>query len=914
MADIRPPGFRGRVRERDVLDRLLETARTGRSGVLVIRGEAGVGKTALLRYGARQAAGFRVIEIAGVEAEMELAFAGLHQLCAQFLPQLDSLPAPQRDALRIAFGLASGPAPDRFLVSLATLGLLSEVAAERPLLCLVDDAHWLDAASAQTLGFVARRLEADSVALLFVIRDPNTRQSLANLPELPLGGLDDRDARALLASVIPGRIDERVRDRIIAETRGNPLALLELSRRADSGSLAGGFALPDAGSVAAQIEDGYRRRIALLPEPTQRLMLVGAADPVGDAALVWRAAESLDIAREAAWPAQAGRLLEIEARVRFYHPLVRSAVYRAASAAERQAAHRALAAATDGEADPDRRCWHRAHATTPPDEAMAGELIDSANAAERRGGVAAAAAFLERAVMFTPDPAERARRALAAAEAKFAAGDFVATESLLAAASVGPVTEVEQVQIELTRARIAFDVSRGSDAPALLLRAAQRLERLDLNLARETYLEALIASIYVGDLASDIDATTVGRTVLATTAVDDDPVPTRRLVALGLATRFTDGYTAAAPRLAEALRAHLAEPRRLDWLSVAYNLVAMELWDDDAWFELASNQAEIARSTGVLVMLPHALDYLAGFYVQAGELGRVAELMAESSVLQVGMKAWWLPYMPLRVAALRGDEAVTRDVYGRLIEGAQARVEGAAVTSADHALALLYNGLGQYERAFEPAERAAGANEMIVSSWALPELVEAAVRSGRPEVARAAAARLAERTSASGTAWARGTEARARALVAEDSAAEELHREAIELLGQSRMATHLARARLSYGEWLRREHRRVDARAELREAHEMFSAMGADGFAERARHELLATGEKVRKRRDDTRDDLTPQEEHIARLARDGKTNPEIGAELFLSARTVEWHLRKVFAKLGVSSRRDLTGALEARG
>ncbi|HEV3282157.1 MAG TPA: AAA family ATPase [Acidimicrobiales bacterium] len=906
------PSFRGRTSECQALDRLLENVRGGQSAVLVIRGQVGVGKTALLRYAARRASGFRVAQIAGVEAEMELPFAGLHQLCSGMLGQLDALPKPQQDALRIALGLSSGDAPDRFLVAAAALSLLSEVADERPLVCFVDDAQWLDGASGQVLGFVARRLLAEQVAMVFGLRDPSRECNLEGLPELALGGLEEPEARALLATVVPGRIDEGVRDRIIAETRGNPLALLELSRGMSAAAPAGGFGIPKAGDLPDRIEEHYLGQVGALPETTQRLMLLAAAEPVGDASLLWRAAQALGIGRAAAEPAEAEQLLEIGARVRFRHPLVRSAVYRVASAGDRRAVHGALAAATDAELDPDRRAWHRAHAAQDPDEDVACELLQCASEAERRGGIAASAAFLERAMTLTPDPGQRALRALAAAWAKFEAGDFPAAESLLATAGGGPLDELGQARVERMRAQIAFDLRRGSDAPPLLLRAAQRLERLDPELARETYLEALVAAIYAGRLAPDTDSVDIA---LAARSVSLDPEPStaRQLLLLGLATRLTGSYAMAVPTLAGALRAHLAEERQLDWLSVAYNLAAMELWDDQAWFELASSQADHARSTGVLVLLPYALDYLAGFHIQAGELAAAAGILSEAEGLDLGIRAETLPYTPLRLAAWRGQTSIALDLVEVMMRGALARGEGCAITATEYSTALLYNGIGQYELALESARNAAAPDEIVTSSWALYELVEAASRCGQREVAREAADRLSERASASGTEWARGVVARSYALVEDGEAAEKLYRQAIEWLGHSRMTAHLARAQLIYGEWLRRENRRVDARQQLREAHEMLASMGASGFADRARRELLATGEKVRKRRDDTRDELTPQELNIARLARDGRTNPEIGAELFISARTVEWHLRKVFTKLGISSRRGLREALPSR-
>jgi DNA-binding CsgD family transcriptional regulator len=912
MAVERLPAFLGRSGERDVLDRMLDAARGGQSAVLLIRGEAGIGKTALVRYAARRAAGFRVAQVAGVEAEMELPFAGLHRLCAPMLAQLDALPDPQQNALRVSFGLSSGDVPDRFLVSLAALSLFAEVAEKRPLLCLVDDAQWLDAATSQVLGFIARRLLAESIAIVFTVREPSDERELADLPELSLGGLQDDDARALLSAVLPGRLDDRVRDRLVGETRGNPLALVELPRGRSAGELAGGFGLPAAGTVPSQIEDHFRQRIAVLPEATQRLMLLAAADPVGDATLLWRAAATLGVERQAAEPAAGEQLLEIGAQVRFRHPLVRSAAYRAATATDRRAVHAALATATDLETDPDRRAWHRAHAAIAPDEEVAGELIDSASRAQGRGGIAAAAAFVEKAVTFTPDPRERASRALTAAQMKLEAGDLSAAGSLLAAADAGPLDELGQARAQRVHAQIAFDARRGSDAPPLLVRTAQRLESLDAELARDTHLKALVAVIYAAGLATDPAPADVARAALSAPH-GPEPLAGSQLLLLGLATRLTDGYAAAAPTLTAALRAYLADERHLDWSCVAYGLAAMDLWDDHAWHEVASSQVELARATGALILLPFALDYLATFHIHAGNLSLASALIEEAQSLDLGVRAETLPYVALKLAAWRGDVSTVLHLVEVMIAGAHSRGEGCAVTVAEYATAILYNGVGEYELAFEAAQKAVAADEVATSSWALSELVEAAARSGRQEIARESLDQLCVRTSASGTAWAKGTQARVSALLEEGESAEHLYRAAIEALGRSRMAAHLARARLSYGEWLRRENRRVDAREPLRQAYDVFATIGADGFTDRARRELLATGEKVRKRRDDTRDELTPQEEQIARLARDGRTNPEIGTELYISPRTVEWHLRQVYAKLGISSRKGLRGALRSR-
>jgi len=909
------PSLLGRPGEQETLRRLVANVRGGQSAVLVLRGEAGIGKTELLRHLISQATGFTVARAVGVESEMELAFAGLHQLCAPIIARLGSLAAPQRRALSVAFGLAAGDNPDRFLVALAALSLMAETSEKRPLLCVVDDAQWLDRASAQVLGFVGRRLLAESVALVFAVRQPDAE--LAGLPELEVGGLRDDHARALLATVIPGRLDEGVSARIIEETRGNPLALLELYRHLGPAELAGGFALPDTGDLPRRIEDQYIERFGEFPPGTQRMILLAAADPVGDTALVFRAARLLGLGPDAVNPAVAAGLLSVGAHVRFRHPLVRSAVYRAATARDRRAAHDALAAATDPGTDPDRRAWHRAHATAGPDETVAGELIGSAGRALRRGGVAAAAAFWERAVVLTPDPGERAARALEAAGAKYQAGDFEAAQALLAAAEVGPLSELNHALVQRMRAQVAFALRRGSDAPPLLLRAAQRLEELDAGLARQTYLEALVAAVYVGRLAHRQDVLEIARAAAALPAeagpAEEGPTgegPADDGLLRGLAVRLADGYTAAAPLLSEALRRYRAQPPELDWRCVACNMVAMDLWDDQAWFELATGQVRLARANGTLSWLPFALDYLAEIQMQAGELSAAAALLAEGERIDPGSRAATLPYVSLLLAAWRGDAPAATELTENLVQGARDRGEGAALTVAEYGRAVLYNGLGDYRLAAEAAERASATDELVISPWALYELVEAAVRSDQPELAAGAARRLSEIAAASGTDWALGAAARSRALLADGRAADELYGEALGRLGRTRMAAHLARARLCYGEWLRRQNRRVEARSQLRPAYEAFTSMGAQGFAERARRELVATGEKVRKRSEDTWADLTPQEAEIAQLARDGLTNAQIGAQLFIGARTVEWHLRKVFGKLDIGSRRELDGAL----
>ena len=903
------PGFLDRTSEREVLDRLLADARGGQSAVLVMRGEPGIGKTALLRYAARQASGFRVAKVAGVEAEMELPFSGIHQLCAPVLDQLDTLPQPQQDALNVALGLASGDVPDRFVVGLAVLGLLSAAAEERPLLCLVEDAHWLDAASGLILGFVARRLQADSVAIVAAVREPNTSHDFDGLPELRLRGLAEDDARTLLMSAVPGRIDDRVRDRIVAETRGNPLALLDLPRSMSAAELAGGFELLPATDLRRHLEEQYHQRAGELPEETQRLLLLAAAEPMGDATHVWRAAQGLGIDGSSLAPAEDAQLVEVGARVRFRHPLVRSAVYRAAASSERRDAHRALAETTDPDTDPDRRAWHRAYAAVGVDEPVAAELERSADRARSRGGAAAAAAFLARAAELTPDPAERGRRALAAAQAKFDAAAADAALDLLATAELAPLDEFQRAWLERLRAEITFARTRGSDAPALLLDAARRLEPLDAAMARETHLEAMAAAMFAGRLG---DGPGVREVAEAAQAAPAAPQPPRTLDLLldGLATRFTEGYSAGLPPIRSALDGLRdvdgLSTRDARWLWLGCRL-AQDLWDDELWYVLATGGLRVARETGALSVLPTAATYRAALHVHAGEFGAASSLITEADAMTHATGMAPLKYAALMIAAWRGDEAQALELFeaGRL--EATARGEGMGLRVMEWSRALLYNGCGRYGEAFEAAQRGCGQDDVTVFGWSLVELIEAGVRCGDTDAASAALDRLSARTRASGTDWALGIEAGSRALLSDGPDAEPLYREAVERLERTRGVVHLARARLLYGEWLRRENRRVDAREQLRAAHEMFSDIGAEGFAERARHELAATGETARSRTDDARGVLTPQEAHIARLAKDGLSNPEIGAQLFISPRTVQYHLRKVFLKLDITSRNQLS-------
>jgi DNA-binding CsgD family transcriptional regulator len=886
-------------------------ALAGRSRVTVLRGEAGVGKSALLGYLSDRAAGWHVARAVGVESEMELDYAGLHQLCAPLLDHLGRLPVPQRDALATVFGRSASAAPGRFLVGLATLTLFAEVAEQQPLACIVDDAQWLDQASAQILGFVARRLLAERVAVVCAARTGAGDDILAGLPELSVPALGDSDARALLLANVPGPIDAAVCDQIIKESHGNPLALLELPRTWNVAGLAGGFGLPSSQPAAGRIEQSYVQRLRLLPADTQLLILTAAAEPLGDRVLFHRAAGTLGIDIAAAGPAQDGGLLELGGRVEFAHPLVRSAAYRSAAADDRHRVHRALADATVAETDPDRRAWHRARATPGPDEVVAAELERSAGRAQARGGLAAAAAFLQRSVELTVDPARHAERALAAAQASCQAGAFEAALGLVATAEAGPLDEFQRARVDLVRGQLAFASGPASSAPPLLLNAARRLEQFDLGLARETYLAAWgAASVAAGQSAGRGVLVEICCAVRALPPRPGAPLPLDLLLD-GLALLTTDGHAAATPMLQRAASALADIPvedvLRWGWMATA---ASNAVWDNDGAHAIAARQVQLIRDAGALAELPLYLSALGLASAWMGDFAGAASNIAEADSVAAATGSHFAPYTLLRLRALQGREGEA----SAAIEHAEAGGPSAALY-AQWAAAVLYNGLARYQEAAAAARQAAtNTFEYWVSVWALPELVEAAVRAGDVELASDALERLAETTQSAGTDFALGVEVRSRALLNHEVAADNLYREAIDRLRRTRLRPELARAYLLYGEWLRRQGRRADAREQLRTAYDMFTAIGMEAFAERARRELMATGETVRKRSPGTREELTPQEEQIARLAREGLSNPEIGAQLFVSARTVEWHLRNVFAKLDITSRRQLQRALPGDG
>jgi DNA-binding CsgD family transcriptional regulator len=896
----------GRQRERAVVDRLLDSARDGRGAVLVVHGDPGFGKTALLEYAVEAGHDFRVVRTSGAEGEMELDYAAMQRLCSPLLEFIERLPGPQRDALGVAFGLSGGKAPSPFLVGLAVLGLLSEAAEQRPVLCLVDDAQWLDSASGGALAFVARRVLAERTAFAFATRKLGS--GLAGFPHLRVDRLGRRDARTLLESVLAARLDESVLERILAETGGNPLALVELARELTPAQLAGGFGLPAALSLSAGIEQSFSRRLTRLPRDARRLLLLAAAEPLGDPALLWRSARELGIPETAAYTVEAEGWLTLDGAVTFRHPLVRSAVYGSAEPNHRREVHRALADATDPELDPDRRAWHRAQATSVPDEQVAVELERSAGRAQARGGLGAVAAFLERAAALTPEPADRAKRLLAAAGAKRDAGDLGAALGHLASVEAGVLDELGRARVDLLRAQIALEQRRGEDAGRLFLDAASRLEPLDPELARETYLEAL-----GGAMASDVEVVGGAPAVAAAArAAPPGAVPPRAVdvVLDAFAIRLTDGYAAAVPTYARALELLLATDIASEdgsrWLSVSSgrnsNIVALEMWDDEAVHLLAARRVQVARDTGALGHLPFALSFLVRSHILAGELAAAALALDEARLIAEATGNSAVVNAPMILAAWRGDETQASELIDASSEEAARR----RWASNNYARAVLYNGLGRHDAARDAAWELFESDPIGYGSHLVPELAEAAARTDDQVSLQYALDWLSERTRVIRSGWATGMEARVRALLSDGEVADSQYRQSIEHLSRTRLRLELARSHLLYGEWLRRERRRLDAREHLRTALEAFGSMGAEAFARRAQRELLASGERARKRTPETLDQLTPQEVQIAHLAANGQTNREISAQLFISPSTVEYHLHKVFRKLAVRSRTEL--------
>ena len=919
---MRAVGLIGRHAEKRALADFIDDVRAGRSRVLVVRGECGLGKTALLDWVVEHGGDCQVLRAGGVEAEMEFAFAGLHQLLAPILSGLDNLPPPQRDALQMAFGFREGAAPDRFFMALAVLSLLADTAKRQPLICLIDDEQWLDRASAQALAFVARRPGDESVGLIFATQ--LATEELSGLPELHLDGLSNADARTLLDRALNAPLDPVIREQIVTESRGNPLALLELPRGITPAQLAGGFALPAVMPVASSLEDSFMRRLEALPPATKEILQLAAADPVGEPSVRWNAATRLGLDPGAATPAIEAGLIDFGTRVQFRHPLIRSVVYRSTPVADKRNIHRALADATDPRLDPDRRAWHRAQAAAGPEETVAAELEGSAERALARGGVAAGAAFLELAAALTPAPDRRAARMLAAAKAKRDAGALDAALGLLVRVEAGPHDALQAAQVEYLRGEIAFDQLRVREAAQLLQSAAGRFESLCAKSSREARLRALDAAMWLAGPDGQ-DRSSILATATAAAAGPPSPQPPRAVDVLldAFVARFTDGYAAAAPLFNRAiemlLTADVVAGQPDSWLPITRSkmgaTLAAEVWDAQSWYALALRESQFDRTTGAPIHLQFALHYLAWTLLLRGEFEKAAAVVDEDCATAAATGNPPLRFSRLLLAAWRGQRETAWELIEEATASAEAEGKCKVADFAAYGRAVLTNGFGRHADALAAIKPVFDHDHVGMGALVIPEFVEAASRTGNVELLVAARDWMALRAKATPTPWALGIDARIGALLADGDAAEGLYRESLEHLGRTPVGLERARGYLIYGEWLRRQNRRIDARAELRTAEKMFSAMGADAFADRAHRELLATGESVRKRSATTGVvgvDLTPQELQVARLAEEGLSNNEIGGQLFISPRTVQYHLRKVFAKLGIRSRSELAHVLPA--
>ena len=900
----------GRDRELARLLTLVSRARDGLSGALVLSGEAGVGKSVLLGHLADIAAPrAQIARVVASESEMELPYAGLQLVCGPMMAAGKHLPDIQREALEAAFGFREG-SPNPLTVGLAVLSLLSHVARERPLLCIIDDAQWLDVVSARAIASVARRLGAEGIALVLAMRAVD--EQFSDLPQLLIEGLNDDEARQLLQAVAPWVVDKRVLDQLIIESRGNPLALQELPSTLSPTQLGGGFTLTSLVPLQSRIEASLLARLKPLPSPTRMMLLLASADPTGDPELLWRASTAIGLSAEDLDAARGVDALVVHARVEFRHPLIRSVVYRGASLEDRRTVHAALAEATD-ERDPDRRAWHRASATVRPDETVAADLEESAERARMRGGLATAAAFLERAAELSPATAERISRLIGASEARNNAGAPESALRLLDSLHDQPLTPLQAAFVSRMRARAGYALRRERSAPRQLLRAAQALEPFDRALARDTYMEALSAAVYAGRLGEPGAVEEVAQAILVATA-DDRSERAQDLILRGQALLAAEGQDAALSTVRQALQAFLrpsADTLQLRWMWFG-GRAAQDIWDAEGLRTLTERQVTLARASGALQVLPMALSSLMVVRTFDGDLDSAEDVCDDIDAI-LSITGHPLPlYGRIFVAAYRGQVEEVEQRAKQLRADAYARGEGYALTVANMAEALVYNGAGRYAEALASArEEMPYTHELGHAMRTLLEVVEAATRTGEFSVAEEAVERLTDVTRPVGDSdWALAVAAMATAQVSEDDQAEILYQEAIQRFDRIRVPMLKARSQLLYGEMLRRAHRRVDARLQLRAAFEGLSACGMNGFADRAQRELRATGETVRTRRPDAVAELTDQELTVARLARDGLTNRDIGARLFISAHTAEWHLRKVFTKLGIKSRTELKGVL----
>ena len=907
----------GRAKEVGALEDVLTAVRDGLSGVLVLRGECGTGKTALLDWAAGTAGDMRVARVAGVESEMDLGFAGLHQLLVPLLEGVGRLPPPQRGALQSAFGLTTGPPPDRFLVGLAALTLLTEAASSQPVLCVIDNAHWLDQASADVLGFVARRLFADRVGMLFAVQEGEERAvAFPGLPQLLVGGLAERAAHELLAMVAGAPVDTRVSERIVAETGGNPLGLVEFGGELTADECSCAAPLTGPLRFGGRLEELYRSRVRALPPETRTLLLVLAADQLGGTAKVWQAAGRLGVGPEAMELPAVERMVTGAPGLRFRHPMLRSIVYYGAPAVARWRVHEALAAVSDPIRDRDRRAWHLAQATSAPDEEVARELERSADRARARGGWASSAAFLERSAELTADGGRRACRLVAAAEARLMTGETSAARALLDCAAPDLTDPVARARARRLEGEILFAAGELVSATSVLLEAARMVTPYDARLARDTLLESFAGQLFSRQAAGGAE---VVRAIRSAPVISASHATTVDLLLDGFAAVAERRFAAAARLLREAVSAVTGGqplPGDAEQRFLSFRLAAAELYDDSAWRELAGLWVARARDQGALAATVIGLGFQASSQLAEGRFAAAEAAISEARTLAeaMGNRAYvaGLAEAELEVLAWRGDQAGTRLLASRLLPVTAGQSGQRGKHRVHRAMAALELGLGNYQEALRHA-LATAADQPILSYPSSPDvLIEAAVRCGDRAAATAALDAVAPWWQACGTPWSLGLLARCQALLADDEQAEDGYRLSVEHLRQCQVTPELGRSHLLYGEWLRRRRRRRGARDQLRTACELFATLGMEAFAARGKVELRAVGEHAALPRSGTRDTLTPQEGQIARLAADGATNQEIAAKLFVSASTVDYHLRKVFRKLGVSRRAQLPNVLGA--
>jgi DNA-binding CsgD family transcriptional regulator len=898
--------------ERAAIDELQSVVRRGLSGVLVLRGGPGVGKTALASYAIESASGFQVSTITGVESEINLEYGATQQLLVPFLPLIGDLPWPQRQAIEVTFGLEAGPAPEFLLVGLACLTLLSRSAADQPVLCVVDDAHWIDGESARVLGFVSRRLGADRVGIILTVDGSPGSAAFEQLPSIKIGGLPRGPAADLLRSVAGTPLDPQTVDRVLADTKRNPLALVEAGSRLTAEELAEWAYAPEPIPVGRRLKDRYLRRVRRLPADAQKFLLLAAADVSGNLGLLRQAAAEAGISADAAEKAaETAGLIEVSgSSVRFWHPLIRAAVYYGAADADRRRAHHLLGLAAGSDAEG--RLWHRAAAAARRDESLAADLEAAAKRASDRGAWTSAVGLMRRSVALTPDDGRRAEREIGLAEAEVVIGRpgtarTVANEALprvSGASGRGRAMAVDGLAL--------FAQGSYAESADVLVGATAALAE-DPAKAAEALLAALRAALWAGPAETRKIATMPAPRGAASNATG--------LLLAGYEARFTRGYNAAAAPLRAALRAlrpnDLAAESALKGFGLGA-IAAGSLWDDQALFGIVDRRLRLSRRLGGLTELLFALDFAGMTDLLTGRLDMAADHWEEIGELVDACQMSGAPHLAGRgealVASFRASTAQSAAAGQAQIREDTAPDQRYGSANLGRCIVAIADlSVGRLDAAFETALDVVADDLPFSAEMALPELIEAAVRSGRRDAAARAFTALADRASTAGTPWALGVRARCQALLDDTDSAEDAYAEAISQLERSRAALDLARAHLLYGQWLRRARRRVDARHQLRTAHAMFQQIGTGGFARQAAGELRASGERARSRTPETELDLTPQEARVAALAADGAKNSEIAAQLFVTPGTVEYHLGKVFRKLGITSRAQLASRLPGR-